>query len=132
MKPTRDGLSEAGMSLLELMISVAIISIVLLSVIYAMTGAVQAQRNARLQDRALADLETVREQVLAVPYDSVRDVFPDGSQVPAFNNVPGEVITITYPGSDPNADPLPINITIRWRNINNAVITRTLQLLKKK
>ena len=64
MRPTRDGISEAGMSLLELMISVAIISIVLLSVIYAMTGVVQAQRNARLQDRALAEEMSLADELV--------------------------------------------------------------------
>lgn len=125
-------MAQNGMSLIELIISMSILSVVLLAMIYGMLINNRLQHNSRLRDRAVADLESVRERLLSAPFEDVTTLYPNGSTIPALNNVPGEIITITYPSNDPSEDPMRIMITVQWRNNLNLTLNRTLEILKKK
>lgn len=120
------------MSLIEIIVATSILSVVLLSMIYGMVLAMRLQENSRLRDRAMADLESVREIMLSAPFEDIKTIYPEGSTIAAFNNVPGEIITINYPNANLNVDPMRINITVQWRTKVNALQTMTLQLLRKK
>jgi len=124
--------AQSGMSLVELIVSMSILSVVLLSMIYGMLINNRMQHNSRLRDRAIADMESVRERLLSTPFEDLATLYPNNSTIPALNNVPGEIITITYPNGDLTEDPLRILITVQWKNNLNATISRSLELLKKK
>lgn len=122
-----------GMSLVELMVSMSILSVVLLSMIYGMTVNMKLQYNSRVTDMAMADLLTVRDHILSVPFSELKKIYPDNSTIAGINRVAGEVVTITYPNVSGVGDDLyMVSATITWLDYGRRTHTRSLEFWKKK
>ncbi|MFA4985999.1 MAG: hypothetical protein WC712_05400 [Candidatus Brocadiia bacterium] len=121
---------EQGTSIVELMFSTAIIAVVLISMIYGMTIQSRLSSNARLSDAAVAELTSVRDEILSCPFDQTMILFPANSQVTNVNVLPSRMLTVTYPTGA--GDPLRVMLTVQWRTPENQMRTRTLEFLKKK
>ena len=127
----RDG--QEGFSLLELLIASAILVVVSLTMIYGMTLNLRLQQNARSADTAMADLITVRDQILASPFDEITERFPDGATVAGLNKLPGETIVVTYPThEDVSSFLILVNVEISWLNNKREQRTRSIEFWRKK
>ena len=128
----RIALDEDGMTFVELMICVAILSVVLMSMIYGLVLNLRLQQDARIQDIAMTDLEAAKAKILSIPFEVTRDMVPDGTVIPGLNTgIRGESITVNYltPAGE---DPMKVKITIQWQNSRKTTITRSVEFLKKK
>jgi prepilin-type N-terminal cleavage/methylation domain-containing protein len=125
--------NSSGMSLLELVISMAILSVVLMSMIYGMSINMKLQYNSRVTDMAIADMLTVRDNMLSAPFTDVKNLFPDDSSVPGINNVPGETITVTYPAvAGVSAELYMCRVHVTWLDYQRRMHTKQLDFWKKK
>ncbi len=124
---------RGGFTLIELMFSMSILSVVLLSMVYGMTVNMKLQYNSRVSDMAMADLLTVRDHLLSFPFSELKTVYPDNTTIAGVNRVPGETVTITYPAVTGVDDTLVmVRATISWIDYHRRQHNRTLEFWKKK
>ncbi|MDZ7815935.1 MAG: prepilin-type N-terminal cleavage/methylation domain-containing protein [Planctomycetota bacterium] len=124
---------QGGFSLLELLIAAAILVVVAMSMIYGMTLNLRLQQNARAADTALTDLITVRDEILASPFDEIKKRFPDGATVAGLNRLPGETIVVTYPThEDVSSFLILVNVEISWLNNKREQRSRSIEFWRKK
>lgn len=94
---------------------------------------VLAQRNnEELNERTVAIqnanqlIEQIRTVANTDPFpDSVVDAYPDNSNPEGFNDLPQEVITVSY--EDASANPLVVTVTVTWQSYTGRECTETIQ-----
>ncbi|HTL47360.1 MAG TPA: prepilin-type N-terminal cleavage/methylation domain-containing protein [Verrucomicrobiae bacterium] len=127
--------SESGFTLIELMITMAVVLVALVGYVAA-NIAVQQASNAAFQNTvALQDANRVIEQMRNTSVGgtfpgNVTAVYPNNGAVAGFNNLTNEAITVSY--SDATANPLTVTVSVSWlengrRNVNTALRTLITQ-----
>jgi len=118
MKDTRKHLEErAGFTLIELMIALAVISIVIVGFIGA--NVVAQRNNEEMHERTTAiqdanrAIEQIRDASRAGTFPTnVTTPYPQNSQITGFNNLTNEQVTVTYAST--TANPLDVTVTVAW------------------
>lgn len=122
---TPEGVSEAGVtqrssrrgfSLIELIISIALLSIGAISIYHAIFSYLELSEMANDRNIAFFDLETALEDIRSTPFDRIVDTYPDGSTITKFDalHLKNESVVVRY--RNPNRDPLVITATISWED----------------
>ncbi len=104
-----------GFTLIELIISLAIIVPVLLGAIGLNVYVFRMNETSRRAVVALQDAHTVIERIRNLSETSLAQVtstYPSGQTVSGFSNLPSEQVTVTYPNA--STDPLVITVTASW------------------
>lgn len=129
----RNRKGEAGFTLVEVMITLLVMTLALLGILYANTQVQQTSEAAFERSLAVQDANRVIEQMRNISSDgdfpdNVTDIYPDGGEVAALAglNLTNEVVTVSY--VDPDLDPLDVLVTVSWdengrRNVDIALRT---------
>lgn len=119
MKKTKKHLDHsAGFTLIELMIALAVLSLVIAGYIQAN---ITAQRNSEemnertvaIQDanRIIEEMRTIATSPGTFP-SNVVTAYPNNVSSTPFTNLSGEMVTVSY--TDPTENPLSATITVAW------------------
>ena len=126
--------NEAGFSLLELTIAVAVFVVVLGAVAqglvsYYVVMDAQHQRVAAAEvlRGVLADMRAVRDANPDSFPDAVRDAYPNGETVPGPGLLPNETIEVTY--ANDAANPLEATVVISWPDLQGRPVQETISTL---
>ncbi len=106
---------QEGLTLLELVITSAIVLLVLVGFMKANTSISKASESAFERTLALQDANQVLERmrnIAAAGTQSVVAAFPQSSLVLGFATLANQTVTVNY--VDPNADPLDVTIQVNW------------------
>ena len=120
--PARTRGSSRGFTLLEVMLGVALLSVLTLSTALV---SVPISRQARSnREVAMANTEAVRilEKVHTVPFTKIPTIYPDGSDIP-IASLPGGNLHINF--DDVDGDPLILHTVLSWDSPNIGQIQRT-------
>lgn len=120
---------QKGFSLIEIMITVAVVSLALVGYIGAnmsvqQSGEAGYERTVAIQD-AHRVIEQMRNATAAGQFPAnVTTAFPDNGFVGGFTTLTNEQVQVTY--ADAAADPLDVTVTVSYRangrrNVNAAV-----------
>jgi prepilin-type N-terminal cleavage/methylation domain-containing protein len=135
----------AGMSLLEVMIAAAILSVIVIGVFSAIFTSTRQSEFSKEMEIAQFDLERVMEDILSEAFDSTITVYPaglsivKGTSVTRINGLPrqyndlvlpNEGIAVSYVMPATQQDPLEIRLTVSWRNRDGRTQTYNLATLK--
>lgn len=120
----------AGFTLIELMIALVVLTLVIAGYVGAN---VAAQRNAEeMHERTIAiqNANQVIEQMRTLsntkPFPaSVVNVYPDQGHPEGFNDLPNEIITVSY--TDTTENPLKVTITVGWLSYGGRQCTETAE-----
>lgn len=114
--------ARSGFSLIEVMIAVLFLAVGVLAAFHGQMTSLNLLRAARERNRAMSDLETCMETILAEPLSEIPTQFPGGTPVAAFDelNLTAEQLVPTYPGfaggGAPVPEPLEIVLTATWND----------------
>lgn len=109
--------SQDGFTLIELLITVVVVILALVGYVAANT-AIQQKGDERFERSvAMQDANQVIEQMRSAAAtgafpDNVTDAFPEGTELPGFENLQGQEVSVDY--ADPAANPLDVTVTVRW------------------
>lgn len=111
---------EAGFSLIEVTVAIALLALGLVAAVAAQSGALALSRASRDVAIGAADLASACELIMSVPVSDLESTYPDGAAITAFNglHLRDESVVVTYP--DPSADPIEVRLAIRWRDQSGA------------
>jgi prepilin-type N-terminal cleavage/methylation domain-containing protein len=119
--------SRAGFSLLEVVLTLAVLaSVTLGTTILLVPIARESRSSAEVQTANLA-ARGVLERIQATPFKDITVLYPQGS-VHAVANLPGGQIAITY--DDPAADPLMVRADLTWNSPDSGAMTRSFQTVR--
>jgi prepilin-type N-terminal cleavage/methylation domain-containing protein len=115
-----------GFTLLEMVISMAVLSVGALSIYQSVLSYQDLSRLAHDRNVAIFDLETAVEDIQSTPFANIVSRFPHGQRIPKFESLhlPRERITVRY--ADPSADPLFITLTATWRDIKARTVSESV------
>jgi prepilin-type N-terminal cleavage/methylation domain-containing protein len=121
-----------GFALIEVMISMAMLSIGALSIYQSVISYQDLSRLAHDRNIAYFDLETALEDIQSTPFANVVAKFPNDQRVTKFEglHLQRERITVHY--GDVAADPLYITLTVTWRDQKMRTLTETLETARTK
>jgi prepilin-type N-terminal cleavage/methylation domain-containing protein len=125
--------SQKGFTMLEVILSVAISGIVLISIVG--TNVLVQKNNDSTHQRivALQDAHQVVERIRdsasnGLFPNNVYTAFPNGQQVGGFANLTNEQVFVQYTANG-TADLLDVTVTVSWMNENNRNSTYSLSTL---
>lgn len=125
MQKPRD--SEAGFSLIEVAVAVALLSILTVSTLLTLIPVSRQTRLTREMETASAAVRDLMERVHATPFSEVPVLYPDGTVVTLAALENGDV-TIAY--EDITADPLIISFDLAWNSPQIGSMSRTFVTVK--
>jgi type II secretory pathway pseudopilin PulG len=109
--PRGRGGNVQGFSNIEVVLTVALLTVLALSTILIFVPVSRQGRINREVAAANAEARRVIEKVHAVPYSQVTVLFPDDAEI-ALPSLPDGKLTVDYP--DPAADPLVCQFVLEW------------------
>lgn len=122
--------SEAGFTIIELMMAMGLFALVIVALMAAVTNAfvlvqLSSDRAPAIKEAqiVLNNLKISADQAAVFPADVVT-AFPVGVLVPPRTTLPGEIVTITY--ADPLATPLFATVTVQWVTPQGRPLTESL------
>jgi len=122
--------SECGLSLLELTLALALFTIVLGMtaqglISYNVALLTQTQRTVALSEcrSVLDDMRAVRDANPDNFPEAVTDRWPNGAAV-AGGPLRGQVRTVRY--TDPEANPLEIEVRVQWQDLRGRPVSQSL------
>lgn len=103
-----------GLTFIELMIALAILSVVALVAFPTMLSFLDLSDSARQENVATHDLMSAVEDVMSTPFTQITTTYPQGQAIPKYQglHLPNEAILVTY--DDPKADPLLVTLTVSY------------------
>lgn len=113
---------RAGFSLLEVAITLAVLTVVSLSSLLAIVPVARQSRLNREVETANAEARTVLEKIQSAPFHNIPALYPDAVNIPIPTLLSGSV-TVDY--ADPNADPLFVQVTVAWTSRDGGAYSRT-------
>jgi len=124
--------SEAGFSLIELMITMAVIAVTLFGFMGANILMERSGETAFEQSVAIQDANQVIERMRDASGNgqfpgNVTAAFAHNGLVPGFANLRAEQIRVSYVNT--NADPLDVTVTVTWQNPSGRIMTTALRTL---
>lgn len=110
---------QRGFTLVELMITLAVVVLALGGYVAANTAINQRTQEIFEQSTAIQDANSVIERMRNSSTGgqfpaSVTGVFPNNTPVQGFTALPNEQVTVLY--ADPAADPLDVTVRVSWRS----------------
>ena len=114
-----------GMTLIEVTIAIAILSVIALAVAITIVPVTIAARDSAELFAAVDSAEDFLEKIQALPYDRIVETYPDGKVWPANTACQGGTVTISY--EDPIADLLVISVIVNWTDQKNESRELTFQ-----
>lgn len=118
---TEERSGRKGLSLIEVMVAVTVMTIAILGTIGAQTMSRELAATSRDTNRAVADLRAAMEEVLLLSIDEIPDA--DGPYAPGVSidrfedlHLNDQSIVATYPNyaGGPVPDPLQVVLECRW------------------
>jgi len=123
--------NKRGVTLVELMVTVFILSIGIVGSLLYFTTALQSAEIARDITTATTHAEFVMEEMQTLPTlsDITNTDWTSWSSTNGLNTLPSEVVTVSY--TDDTSDPLEILTTVSWtKRSGTKTVTLTTQLTK--
>lgn len=121
-EPRRDADPSEGFTLIEMIIAIAILTILAFSTVLVLVPVAREHRSARESDSANAAVRDVLEGMHATPFLEITTRYPEGIQIP-IPDLPGGLITIDYQNA--NSDPLVIQVDLQYDTPDSGQISRT-------
>lgn len=118
---------ERGFSLLELMITVAILATVTLAAALVVVPVARESRLRREVETASTAARQVLEKIQATSFGNIVSTYPQGyvQSIPGLNSGSLQVVY-----ADPTVDPLEIRVDLSWDSPEAGTITRTFQTIR--
>ena len=122
--------NQEGFTLAELMIAFLVITLVIVGYVGATTIAQKNSEEMHERTIAIQNANQVIEQIRTVsntnPFPgSVIAAYPDNSHPAGFNDLPNEMITVSY--SDTTENPLIVTVTVAWQSYARRPYTEAVQ-----
>jgi Tfp pilus assembly protein PilV len=112
--------NESGYSLVEVLAAIMILTIAIIPMVGMFDAGLRAASTSGNYDKARALANQKLEQAKSLPYDSVRERFPDGDTVVPDN---GSAVTSSPRQTDPDSPGFEYSVTKQFVEIeNNQVI----------
>ena len=121
------GQRECGLSFLEVVFTIAILSIAALSTTLLVVPVTRQANLRREVQTANLSARKVLEKIQATPFSDIVTTYPQ-SHVETIPELPSGELTITY--ADPTADPLLIEVGLAWQNAQGGLIERTFDTVR--
>ena len=118
---------RGGFSLLELVLTLAILASVTLSVTLLLVPLARQSRISRETEAANLAARRVLERIQATPFKDILPVFPQSSEQP-IAELPSGKVTLTY--DDPAADPLVVKIDVTWQSPELGAMARAFHTMR--
>ncbi len=124
--------ARCGFTLIEVAITMAIVSIALLSYLLSNTAIQQSNRSAFERSIALQDANQVIERMRNMSSNgqfpgNVTSVYSNNGVVQGFTNLPNEQVIVSYSSVSPNL--LDITVTVSWLANGNRQTNTDLRTL---
>jgi len=116
------GPRQAGFSLIEVFVTVAILAAVTLSSILVAVPVSRQTRLSREMELANAEVRRVVERIESMPFSTITSSYPQYSEYTIAGLKDGK-IAVSY--ADPAADPLQVQVTLTWTSPDLGSMTRT-------
>ncbi|MFT4541936.1 MAG: prepilin-type N-terminal cleavage/methylation domain-containing protein [Planctomycetota bacterium] len=131
----RSARSRRGMSLIEVMIAIGVLVVAVMSAVSSQITSMNLMTTSRESNRAMSELQSAMERVLLDLPDQIPVNYPEDTPVEFYSglNLQNEVIVPSYPtlvAIDDIPDPLPIVLTITWRDYGARPRSLTLATMK--
>lgn len=121
------GAREQGFSLLEVVITIALLTSVALSVAILLVPIARQSRIQRETEIANIAAKKVLEKVQATPFHEIVTAYPNGS-IHAIPDLPSGRIVVTY--ADPDADPLFLRADLSWDSPEVGPMSRRFETVR--
>ena len=113
----RPSKEQAGFTLIELMIALAVVSVLIVGFVGANTMAQKNNEEMHERTTAIQDANRAIEQIRNVSRtgafpSSVVTAYPDNGALTGFNNLSDEAITVSYVST--TANPLDVTVRVTW------------------
>jgi len=118
---------ERGISLLEVMIAVAVISLATLSATLLLVPVARQSNLRREIELANTSAKRILERIQSTPFESILGTYPP-SYGETITGLPGGALTVTY--TDPATDPLLIQVALTWDNAQMGTLQRTFDTVR--
>ena len=122
---TRAG--RGGFSLLEVVITIAILTSVCLATTLLLVPVARQSRIGRETETANLAANRVLERIQSTPFRDIISSYPQGSEQ-AVAELPNGKIKIIY--EDPAADPLVIQADLSWESVELGPMSRTFNTVR--
>ncbi|MBI1850906.1 MAG: prepilin-type N-terminal cleavage/methylation domain-containing protein [Planctomycetes bacterium] len=124
--PSRARRRMGGFALIEVMISMAMLSIGALSIYQSVISYQDLSRLAHDRNIAYFDLETALEDLQSTPFANIVTKFPNNQRINKFEglHLQRERITVHY--TNPASDPLYVTLTVTWRDAKARNVSESL------
>ncbi len=116
-----------GFSLLEIVITISLLTIVTLSTVLLLVPIARQSRLQRETEAANLAAKRVLEKIQATPFKDILTIYPQSSSV-AIPELPNGSIVITY--TNPSADPLVIQANLTWESPDIGTLQRTFHTVR--
>ena len=113
---------RAGITLLEVMLTIAVLTVVALSAVLLLVPIAGQTRVTREVHLANTEAQRALEGVLATPFHEITTEYPPGAAF-AVDTLPEGQIVVNYP--DPLSDPLEVHVTLSWSSTSLGDMQRT-------
>ncbi len=110
-----------GLTLVEVMLAVAILTIVALSTAALVVPISRQARIGREMDVADAEVRCILEKVHALPFSTVTALYPDNAEIAVAGLRAGKIV-VSY--EDVAADPLVMFVDLTWDSPNMGPMSR--------
>lgn len=126
--------SKRGFTLVEVIFTIAILSIGLLAYIRSNIAMTQSTELAYEQTVAFYDAQQVVEQIRETAQNgsypsNVLQAFPDGQEVQGFSNLTDEVITVDYNSVEA---PLDFTVNVGWQGNGTRPMSKSVRTIVSK
>jgi prepilin-type N-terminal cleavage/methylation domain-containing protein len=107
---------DDGLTLVEVMIALAILSVVSLVAFPTLLSFVDLSDTARSENVGTHDLMSAVEDVISTPFTQVTATYPQGQAIPKYQalHLQNESVVVTY--DDPLADPLIVTLSLKYND----------------
>jgi prepilin-type N-terminal cleavage/methylation domain-containing protein len=123
---------DAGLSLIEIMMALAVLTVVMVMLFGTYLSAYALSRVNKDKHRALMDTSALLEQMATIPIGDLGNTFPHAADVPAFNDlhVPDQRVQVLYEGGDVTARPLEFQVVSTWTSANRLPARLAIRALR--
>jgi hypothetical protein len=114
--PKRPPSREAGLTLVEIMLAITVLTVVVTMLFGAMLSSHLLSRVNKDKHRAILDTTALMEQMRLIPIGNLGATFPHAVDIPQFNDlhIPNQRVRVLYDGANPNARPLGYQVESTW------------------
>lgn len=123
---------QAGFTLIEVMAAATVLVLGVVGAASSIINSLQCARDARDAELAAHDLAGAVELLWGWSYDQVQSAYPDMQPIARYAglHLANEQVFVHYPV--PNGDPLEMQVTITYSDLNGRTVSSTAALLRTK